>query len=63
MLVQCTLYFFGEWQVCFLLQLFPDPVKGQLVPFRGHGFVGFVCNELGLHRQLASSGITLFGVI
>jgi len=46
-----------------LLQLFPDPVKatsGQLVPFKGHGFV---CNELGLHRQLASSGITQFGVI
>jgi len=25
--------------------------------------VEIVCNELGLHRQLASSGITQFGVI
>jgi len=50
----------------FLFQLFPDPVKamsGQLAPFRGHGLVGIVCNELGLHRQLAGSDITKFGVI
>jgi len=50
----------------FFVAAFPDPVKamsGRLVPFRGHGFVGIVCNELGLHRQLASSDITQFGVI
>jgi len=49
-----------------LLQLFLDPVKatgGRLAPFRGNGFVGIVCNELGLHGQLASSDITQFGVI
>jgi len=31
-----------------------DPVKamsGQFASFRGHDFVGIVCNELGLHRQ------------
>jgi len=30
-----------------------------LAPFRGHGFVGIVCIELGFYRQLASSDITL----
>jgi len=67
LLVQCTLYFLVGWQFCFLLQLFPDPVKatsGQLAPFRGHGFVGIVvCNELGLHRQFVCSDITQLGVI
>jgi len=61
----CTLYFLGGWQVYFLLQLYPDPVKatsGQLAPCRGHGFVGILCNELGLHRQLASSDIILIWV-
>jgi len=48
-LSSCTPYFLGGWQVCFLLQLFPDTVKAmswQLVPFRGDGFVGklFVMN-------------------
>jgi len=49
-----------------LLQLFPDPVKttsGRLVPFKGNRFVGILCNELGLHRQLTRSDITQFGVI
>jgi len=62
----CTLYFLVGWQVCLLLKLFPDPVKamsGQLSPFKGHGYVGMVCKKLGLHRQVASSDITQFGVI
>jgi len=62
----CTLYFLIGWQVCFLLELFPDLMKaksGQLAPFKGHGFVGMVCNELGLHRQLSNSDIPQFGVI
>jgi len=60
------LYFFGGWQVCIYLHFFPDPMKdmsGSLAPFRGHGFVGIVCNEVGLHRQLASSDITQFEVM
>jgi len=58
----CTLYLAG----LLLLQLFSDPVKPmsrRLAPFRGYDFVGIVCNELGFHRQLASSDITQFGVI
>jgi len=46
-----------------LVVAFPDRLKvtsGRLAPFTRHGFVGI---ELGLHRQLASSDITQFGVI
>jgi len=39
------------------LQLFPNPVKAMSERLEGHGFVGIVCNELGLHGQLASSDI------
>jgi len=29
--------------------------SGRLIPISGHGFVGMLCNELGLHRELANS--------
>jgi len=37
---------------------YPNPVKtmgGWLAPFRGHGFVVMLCNQLKLHRELATS--------
>ena len=64
-----TLYFLQDWQVWFLWQLSSDPVKatnGRLVPLNGHGFVimvSLVCSELGLHRELANSVLSQFGVI
>ena len=61
-----TLYFLQDWQVWFLWQLSSDPVKatsGRLVPLNGHGFVIMVCSELGLHRELANSVLSQFGVI
>ena len=60
-----TLYFLQDWQVWFLWQLSSDPVKatsGRLVPLNGHGFVIMVCSELGLHRELANSILSQFGV-
>jgi len=50
----------------FCSSFFPDLVEGtsgQLAPISGHGFDGMVYNELGLHRELAISDITQFGVI
>ena len=65
-LLYSTLYFLQDWQVWFLWQLSSDPVKatsGRLVPLNGHGFVIMVCSELGLHRELANSVLSQFGVI
>ncbi len=61
-----TLCFLQDWQVWFLWQLSSDPVKatsGRLVPLNGHGFVIMMCSELGLHRELANSVLSQFGVI
>ena len=61
-----TLYFLQDWQVWFLWQLSSHPVKatsGRLVPLNGHGYVIMVCSELGLHRELANSVLSQFGVI
>ena len=40
--------------------------SGRLAPLNGHGFDRFVimvCSELGLHRELANSVLSQFGVI
>ena len=34
-----------------------------MAPLNGHGFVIMVCSELGLHRELANSVLSQFGVI
>ena len=39
------------------------PRVGDMAPLNGHGFVIMVCSELGLHRELANSVLSQFGVI
>ena len=51
----------------FLPTLSKPLTSGRLVPLNGHGFVIMVCSErgseLGLHRELANSVLSQFGVI
>ena len=42
---------------------FYKAMSGRLAPLNGHGFVVMVCGELGLHRELANSVLSQFGVI
>ena len=61
----CISFRTGKSGFCssFLLTLHVKATSGGLVPLNGHGFVVVVCSELGLHRELTSGVLNLFGVI